>query len=68
MPIYLYPVIFARCNDNRKAKKRAFVSYCVSDVPKGKKYKYGAQNEVYMSRLAEKVVSGLCFNELGSDA
>ena len=29
---------------------------------------YGAQNEVYMSRLAEKVVSGLCFNELGSDA
>ena len=39
MPIYLYPVIFARCNDNRKAKKRAFVSCCVSDIPKGKKYK-----------------------------
>lgn len=29
---------------------------------------YGAQNEVYMSRSAENVVSGLCFNELGSDA
>ena len=26
---------------------------------------YGAQNEAYMSRLAEKWVSGLCFNELG---
>ena len=39
MPIYLYPVIFARCNDNRKSKKLAFVSCCVSDIPKGKKYK-----------------------------
>lgn len=28
-------------------------------------YKYGAQNEVYMSRSAEKWVRGLCFNELG---
>ena len=27
--------------------------------------KYGAQNEAYMSRLAEKWVRGLCFNELG---
>ena len=26
---------------------------------------YGAQNEAYMSRLAEKWVRGLCFNELG---
>ena len=26
---------------------------------------YGAQNEAYMSRSAEKWVSGLCFNELG---
>ena len=26
---------------------------------------YGAQNEAYMSRLAEKLVRGLCFNELG---
>ena len=26
---------------------------------------YGAQNETYMSRLAEKWVKGLCFNELG---
>lgn len=27
--------------------------------------KYGAQNEAYMSRSAEKRVRGLCFNELG---
>lgn len=27
--------------------------------------KYGAQNETYMSRSAEKWVKGLCFNELG---
>ena len=27
--------------------------------------KYGAQNEAYMSRSAEKWVRGLCFNELG---
>lgn len=26
---------------------------------------YGAQNETYMSRSAEKWVRGLCFNELG---
>lgn len=26
---------------------------------------YGAQNEAYMSRLAEKWVRGLCFSELG---
>lgn len=25
---------------------------------------YGAQNEAYMSRSAEKWVRGLCFNEL----
>ena len=30
-----------------------------------KKLKYGAQNEAYMSRSAEKLVRGLCFNELG---
>lgn len=28
--------------------------------------KYGAQNEAYMSRSAEKWVRGLCFNELGA--
>ena len=28
-------------------------------------YFYGAQNEAYMSRSAEKWVRGLCFNELG---
>lgn len=28
-------------------------------------YLYGAQNEAYMSRSAEKWVGGLCFNELG---
>lgn len=28
---------------------------------------YGAQNEAYMSRSAEKWVRGLCFNELGVD-
>lgn len=28
-------------------------------------YSYGAQNETYMSRSAEKWVKGLCFNELG---
>ena len=27
---------------------------------------YGAQNEAYMSRSAEKRVRGLCFNELGA--
>lgn len=26
---------------------------------------YGAQNEAYMSRSAEKWMRGLCFNELG---
>ena len=26
---------------------------------------YGAQNEAYMSRSAEKWVRGLCFNKLG---
>ena len=29
------------------------------------KQAYGAQNEAYMSRSAEKWVRGLCFNELG---
>ena len=29
------------------------------------KRRYGAQNEAYMSRSAEKWVRGLCFNELG---
>lgn len=28
-------------------------------------FNYGAQNETYMSRSAEKWVKGLCFNELG---
>ena len=28
-------------------------------------FNYGAQNEAYMSRSAEKWVKGLCFNELG---
>ena len=32
---------------------------------KEKKEMYGAQNEAYMSRSAEKWVRGLCFNELG---
>lgn len=31
------------------------------------KRRYGAQNEAYMSRSAEKLVRGLCFNELGVD-
>jgi len=30
-----------------------------------KRFLYGAQNEAYMSRSAEKWVRGLCFNELG---
>ena len=30
-----------------------------------KKWNYGAQNEAYMSRSAEKLARGLCFNELG---
>lgn len=33
--------------------------------PETDKCKYGAQNEAYMSRSAEKWVRGLCFNELG---
>lgn len=53
-------------NDNGNITKfrffrRLFMIFCQLNI-------YGAQNEVYMSRLAEKVVSGLCFNELGSDA
>lgn len=32
---------------------------------KGEHGNYGAQNEAYMSRSAEKWVRGLCFNELG---
>ena len=36
------------------------VDYSVVSVPE-----YGAQNEAYMSRSAEKWVRGLCFNELG---
>lgn len=34
-------------------------------VLSGKGRSYGAQNEAYMSRSAEKWVRGLCFNELG---
>ena len=32
---------------------------------KANAFNYGAQNEAYMSRSAEKWVRGLCFNELG---
>ena len=31
----------------------------------GNYHTYGAQNEAYMCRSAEKWVRGLCFNELG---
>lgn len=34
-------------------------------IPDKLRHSYGAQNEAYMSRLAEKWVRGLCFNELG---
>lgn len=34
-------------------------------VNQGKRGGYGAQNEAYMSRSAEKWVRDLCFNELG---
>ena len=34
-------------------------------IPKKWNGDYGAQNETYMSRSAEKWVKGLCFNELG---
>lgn len=35
------------------------------EFPQGLDSIYGAQNEAYMSRSAEKLVRGLCFNELG---
>ena len=38
-----------------------FLSLHLSTIPF-----YGAQNEAYMSRSAEKRVRGLCFNELGA--
>ena len=38
--------------------------YSFRDFIKRERF-YGAQNEAYMSRSAEKWVSGLCFNELG---
>ena len=40
---------------------------CLTEVsyPKGFRVLYGAQNEAYKSRSAEKWVRGLCFNELG---
>ena len=37
-------------------KKNILLAFCCC---------YGAQNEAYMSRSAEKWVRGLCFNELG---
>lgn len=47
---------FIRCVLNKeKSKSGIFVS----------QHKYGAQNEAYMSRSAEKWVRDLCFNELG---
>ena len=47
----------ATITDNEGKWKFAFAT---KDV-----VKYGAQNEAYMSRSAEKWVRGLCFNELG---
>ena len=41
--------------------QRYFISHPILDKLKA----YGAQNEAYMSRSAEKRVRGLCFNELG---
>ena len=40
-------------------------TYLIFSVGKKKLSNYGAQNETYMSRSAEKWVKGLCFNELG---
>ena len=47
--------MYARKNSNKY----------VLDKPTFSPAKYGAQNEAYMSRSAEKWVRGLCFNELG---
>ena len=44
--------------DSAKPSKEFKVGNCDKE-----KY-YGAQNEAYMSRSAEKWVRGLCFNEL----
>ena len=43
----------------RPCEREDNVAKCIS------LHKYGAQNEAYMSRSAEKWVRGLCFNELG---
>lgn len=43
---------------------QCFVILCGRQMPDFL-FIYGAQNEAYMSRSAEKWVRGLCFNELG---
>lgn len=49
-------------DENCNFDKNFIVSYFDERV---KATNYGAQNEAYMSRSAEKWVRGLCFNELG---
>lgn len=61
MVIYYFPIVTVYCG----------IKLCVADIIStlvgiAVKYNfYGAQNEAYMSRSAEKWVRGLCFNELG---
>lgn len=54
--IFVLPMISAK-NLMQRWQKTLFNQRLMSQ--------YGAQNEAYMSRSAEKWVRGLCFNELG---
>lgn len=60
---------FSRCTygrDQSSERSETFTTGPLSlIVAVSKCGKYGAQNEAYMSRSAEKWVRGLCFNELG---
>lgn len=47
--------------DRESFLRKEFSLYCSAEQLD----KYGAQNEAYMSRSAEKWVRCLCFNELG---
>ena len=55
----------ATCHDNHQVGfAQRHLLFCLI-MHLNKSFNYGAQNEAYMSRSAEKWVRGLCFNELG---
>ena len=57
--------IEARHGDQIRKAGFSSVEEFIEQVAKNYDVIYGAQNEAYMSRSAEKRVRGLCFNELG---